>query len=194
MTDLGPTLVTDRLILRPPVANDFDDWAAASADAVAQRYIGGVQPRSVAWRAMASMIGAWSMSGFSFFSVIRKADGQWIGRLGAWRPEGWPGSEVGWGLVRDAWGQGFAGEGVAAVMDWVFDTLGWDEAIHCIDPENAPSIALARRLGSERLGAGELPAPYQDRPVDIYGQGAAKWRARREAQVMAARHRAGGIG
>lgn len=38
--------------------------------------------------------GAWTIRGFSMFSVIEKDSGQWIGRLGPWQPEGWPGTEV----------------------------------------------------------------------------------------------------
>lgn len=47
------------------------------------------------------------------FSVIEKKTARWIGRLGPWQPEGWPGSEVGWDLHPDAWGQGYAVAGAA---------------------------------------------------------------------------------
>ena len=181
MGELGPTLETERLILRPPIQADLDAWAAAMADEETQRYIGGVQPRSVAWRAMAAMTGAWSLKGFSMFCVIRKQDSRWIGRIGPWRPEGWPGNEVGWGLARDAWGQGYALEAAVASLDWAFDHLGWDAVIHCIDPQNSASIRLARKLGSENLGPGKMPPPYEASRVDLYGQTAQQWRARRTA-------------
>ncbi len=183
MPELGPTLETERLILRPPVQHDLDAWAEAMADPQAQRYLGGAQPRPVAWRAMATMTGAWSLLGVSMFSVIRKADRRWIGRIGPWRPEGRPGPEVGWGLSRDAWGQGYAMEAAMRTMDWAFDHLGWSEAIHTIDPDNAPSIALAHRLGSERLRSSALPPPFADKVVDVYGQTAGQWRARRRAAL-----------
>jgi RimJ/RimL family protein N-acetyltransferase len=99
--------------------------------------------------------------------------------LGPWRPEGWPGTEVGWGLVRDAWGKGYATEGAAAAIDWAFDTLGWTEVIHTIEPANAPSIAVALRLGSQRVGEGRLPPPMNV-DVDLYGQTRQQWRARRK--------------
>src|SRR5687767_1598529 len=111
---LGPTLETQRLILRPPVETDLDAWAAFMADPVAARFIGGAQPRATAWRGMASMAGSWALKGFGMFSVIEKSSGEWVGRLGPWRPEGWPGDEVGWGLARQAWGKGYAVEGATA--------------------------------------------------------------------------------
>src|SRR3546814_11429497 len=81
------------------------------ADAEAARFIGGQQARAVAWRGFLASAGAWTIQGFSMFSVIEKSSGQWIGRLGPWHPEGWPGTEVGWGLARSAWGKGYALEG-----------------------------------------------------------------------------------
>lgn len=59
------------------------------------RFLGGVQPRSVAWRSLAAAAGNWSLQGFGFFSVILRDTGQWIGRVGPIRPEGWPVPEVG---------------------------------------------------------------------------------------------------
>ncbi len=76
------------------------------ADEETARFIGGVQTRPVAWRGFLTMAGAWAMQGFAMFSVIEKSSGRWIGRLGPWVPEGWPGTEVGWGLAARRMGQG----------------------------------------------------------------------------------------
>jgi RimJ/RimL family protein N-acetyltransferase len=178
MTILGPTLETPRLILRPPVQEDFDAWAAFSADEVVTRFIGGLQPRGGAWRGLATMAGSWALKGFGMFSVIEKATGRWVGRLGPWRPEGWPGTEVGWGLARETWGKGYATEGAAASIDWAIDHLGWTDVIHCIDPANVASQKVAQRLGSANRGPGKLPAPFEASPVDLWGQTAAEWKAR----------------
>jgi len=70
--------------------------------------------------------------------VIDKASGEWLGRIGPWFPEDWPGTEVGWGLKRSAWGRGYAVEAATAAMDFAFDRLGWDEAI-------TPSCRTTRR-------------------------------------------------
>ena len=177
---LGPTLETDRLILRPPATEDFEPWAAFMADAEAARFIGGQQPRSTAWRGFCSMAGAWAMFGFGMFSVVEKSTGRWVGRLGPWRPDGWPGTEVGWGIVREAWGQGYATEGAAASIDWAFDHLGWTEVIHCINPKNAPSQNVAKRLGSRYLREDQMPPPISH-PTQVWGQSKAEWVARKKA-------------
>lgn len=174
----GPTLETERLILRPTADADFDAWAEYMAHPVT-RFIGGPQRRPVAWRAFASMAGAWVVQGFAMFSVIEKSSGRWVGRLGPWVPDGWPGTEVGWGVIPEAQGKGYAVEGASAAIDWAFDALGWTDVIHCIDPENTASQAVARRLGSVNRGPGRMPAPFESFPIDIWGQSRDDWRARR---------------
>jgi RimJ/RimL family protein N-acetyltransferase len=173
-------LETDRLILRPPIQADLDGFAAFNADERVVRFLGGVQPRSVAWRAMATLAGSWSLQGFAMFSVIERASGEWIGRIGPWQPEGWPGTEVGWGLLASAWGKGYATEAATACIDWAFDTLGWSEVIHTIAADNAPSKAVAARLGSRYLRQDMLPAPWIQE-LEVWGQSRDEWRARPQA-------------
>jgi RimJ/RimL family protein N-acetyltransferase len=174
-----PMLETERLLLREVREEDLDGWARLMGDPESARFIGGVLGRAAAWRGMATMAGSWSLKGFGMFSVVEKESGRWIGRLGPWQPEGWPGTEVGWGLVRDAWGQGYAAEGATAAIQWAFDQLGWEEVIHVIDPRNLPSIALAERLGSTDRGPCTLPAPFEELTVRAWGQTREQWRARR---------------
>jgi RimJ/RimL family protein N-acetyltransferase len=175
----GPQIETERLILRPTAAEDFEAWALLMADEENARHIGGAQPRAVAWRGFLSMAGAWAIQGYGMFSVMEKASGRWLGRLGPWYPDGWPGPEIGWSIVRDAWGRGYAPEGAAAAMDWAFETLGWDEVIHSIAPENTASQAVARKLGSQLKGPGKLPEPYAGSVIDIWGQSREQWQKRR---------------
>ncbi len=174
----APRIETARLILRPTAPEDFEAWAAFAADPETTRFLGGPSPRAAAWRGFATMAGSWALLGFGMFSIIEKESGRWVGRIGPWRPEGWPGTEIGWGLARAATGRGYALEAASAAIDWALDCLGWTDIIHCIDPGNAPSIRLAERLGSRRRGPGRLPAPYEAAPVAIWGQSAAEWRAR----------------
>ena len=171
-------LETPRLVLRVPRADDFDAWAEMMSDEQTARFIGGVMPRAISWRGLMTVIGSWHAQGFAMFSVVEKSTGRWIGRLGPWMPEGWPGPEVGWAIVRDCWGRGYAMEGSIAATNWAFDTLGWTEVIHSIAPDNVPSQRLAARLGSRNRGPGRLPPPYQDAPIDIWGQSREEWRAR----------------
>jgi RimJ/RimL family protein N-acetyltransferase len=179
MYDLTMQLETERLILRQPRLSELDDWADFMADPQTANHIGGVQPRSVVWRSLAMMTGSWSLVGFGMFSVLEKASGEWVGRLGPWHPEGWPGTEVGWGIRRESWGRGYATEGSIAAIDWAFAELGWSEVIHTIAPENPNSQAVAKRLGSTLLRSTTLLAPYANLTVDVWGQSRSQWQAQR---------------
>lgn len=174
-----PVLFTERLILRRPEAQDFEPWVAFNGDPVAMTHLGGPVERSVAWRQLCAMSGAWDIAGFAMFSVIERATGKWVGRLGPWQPEGWPGTEVGWGVASEFAGKGYAYEGAVAAMDYAVDVLGWTKVIHTIAPDNVRSWKLAQRLGSYNMGPTKLPAPYADQRVDAWGQTAAEWRAHR---------------
>jgi RimJ/RimL family protein N-acetyltransferase len=171
-------LETPRLWLRVPRVEDLDAWAAFMADESASRLVGGPTPRAVTWRALMMMIGAWHANGFAMFSVVEKNSGRWIGRLGPWMPDGWPGSEIGWAIVPDCCGRGYATEGAVAATNWAFEHVGWGEVIHTIAPENVASQRVAIKLGSRNRGPGRLPPPFANTPVDIWGQTREEWRRR----------------
>jgi RimJ/RimL family protein N-acetyltransferase len=172
-------LETPRLQLRPPRLDDLDAWAEMMADDENARYIGGTMPRALCWRGLMTMIGSWHAHGFGMFSVIEKETGRWLGRVGPWMPEGWPGPEIGWAIVRDRWGRGYAVEAAVATTNWALDVLGWQRVIHSISPENVPSQRVALKLGSRRLGPGRLPPPYEHDPIELWGQSREEWRSKR---------------
>ncbi len=178
-----PTIQTDRLILRLPGIDDFEGFAQMHADEEATRHIGGVLTRAEAWRKFLQMPGAWAVQGFAMFSVIDRNSGEWLGQLGPWQPEGWPGTEIGWAFKRSAWGRGYATEAAVAAIDWTFANLGWSEVIHSISPDNRASQALAQRLGSSNRGPGGLPYPYDKVAIDIWGQTREEWSVSRQRLI-----------
>lgn len=182
---LDTVIETERLILRVTRSEDFEPWAEMMTDYEATRFLGGTQDRATAWRSVSAMAGSWLLNGFGMFSFIEKTSGRWIGRGGPWFPNGWPGREIGWSIAPAAQRQGYALEGASACMNYAFDVLGWDEAIHCIDPANTRSIRLAEKLGSARKGTATLPVPGPVE-VDIYGQTRDQWRARGNGQSVIA--------
>jgi RimJ/RimL family protein N-acetyltransferase len=105
------------------------------------------------------------------FAVEEKSSGNYIGRVGPWSPPQWPGFEVGWGITRECRGKGYAVEAARASIDWVFATFEIDEIIHCIEPVNAPSQAVARRLGAVIDRQGELFG----KPTDIWVTSRKSW-------------------
>lgn len=142
---------TERLVLRRPVPADADAHITMMQHPDVARIFTpdtGPEPRGVCWRGFASLLGHWEIKGFGFFSVFDRASGAFVGRVGPWQPEGWPGFEVGWTIVPDFWGQGFAPEAARASVRWAFDQYpDLDRIISVIDPSNTNSQAVAAKIG-----------------------------------------------
>lgn len=145
-----PILQTERLLLRGWKEADLDPFARMMADPEVTRFIGGVQPRSNVWRAIAMYAGLWMLRGYGPWVVERKSDGAFLGRVGLWQPESWPGVELAWSLDRPYWGNGYATEAAKAALDYGFMHLAMPKLVSLIDPENAPSQRVAMRLGETK--------------------------------------------
>ena len=155
-----PTLATERLILRPHRPEDFEPFAAMMADPGVARFLtldSKPQPRGEAWRALAAVIGCWTLRGFGMWALEEKATGRYVGRAGPWQPEGWPGFEIGWGTVPEVQGRGYATEAAVAAVAWSHAHLGVDRILHIIHPENLASQAVARKLGAAVDGQWDAP-------------------------------------
>ncbi len=169
---MKPIIETERLILRAiDMELDFDAFCETMSDADTVRYIGGnVMNRAETWRSMAMLVGHHAARGYGFMSVIDKASGDWVGRVGPWNPEGWPEPEVGWTIHPRHTRRGFAKEAGAACVDYVFNTLGWSRIIHVIDADNIGSIKTAEAIGSKKMYRIDHLAPFGDVNCWAYGQ------------------------
>ncbi|HEX8070265.1 MAG TPA: GNAT family N-acetyltransferase [Pyrinomonadaceae bacterium] len=168
-------LETERLRLRQWRAEDFEPYAEMCADPEVMRFLGGQTfSRLEAWRHMALLVGHWQLRGYGHWAVAEKASGRFVGRLGLFNPEGWPGFEIGWTLARAVWGRGYATEGGRRALAYAFDEMAREHVISLIHPDNRPSIRVAERLGETHEGETEL---FGHR-VLVYGITRAAWRAR----------------
>ncbi len=159
-------LETDRLKLRLFRDSDLDAYAEMCGDPEVMKYLGtGPMNRAEAWRNMAMVAGHWQLRGFGLWAVEDRASGEFIGRVGCWRPEGWPGLEISWALKRSAWGHGYATEAGRASLDFALDRLEQTHVISMILSENVASIRVAKRLGMRLEGTAEL----MGYPVVVYG-------------------------
>jgi len=154
-----PVLETERLVLRAPLPQDFENWAAFT-ESQRSRYAGGPLDRGAAWRAFGHMIGHWVLRGYGMFAITVKGNDEAIGIVGPYFPEGRPEKELGWTLS-DARheGLGYACEAALATRRHVYEVLGWRTAVSYIHPDNHRSIALAERLGATLDGEADRPAP-----------------------------------
>ena len=144
-----PTLETARLRLRAWRDSDLEPYLELTSDPEAMRFLGAgeVMDRELTWRNIALIVGHWAIRGYGFWAVEEKASGAFVGRVGLWNPEGWPGMEVGWALLRRYWGRGYAAEAGRASLDHAWSHLDAKHVISLIFPENRRSIAVAERIG-----------------------------------------------
>jgi RimJ/RimL family protein N-acetyltransferase len=163
-----PTIETERLRLRGWREDDLDIYAEMMADPDVMRFLGGPLARIDAWRSLASAVGHWVLRGFGLWAVERKEDGVLIGRVGVQRPEGWPGTEVGWTLDRRYWGNGYATEAAKASLDYGFRTTSLPKLISLIDPENQASQRVAERLGETKSSTVTLTLNKETFTTDIW--------------------------
>ncbi len=160
------TLKTDRLTLRRPTPRD---WPQARDFFMSERAkgIGGPDTLGVAWRAFATKLGHWEIHGFGMWAITRTGDDTCLGTVGPWCPADWPENEIGWLIFNPALeGTGIAFEAARAVVDHVFQTLGWNTAVSYITAENSRSIALAERLGAIVDPNARIPRP--EKPCLVY--------------------------
>ena len=163
LRDFPPTIVTDRLILRPLSLQDWEAYTASWADPQMTAFIGGnPRDRTTSWAKFAAAAGMWSLIGYGYWSFIDRNTETFLGNGGLARHErglaeldGFP--ESGWAFTPKAWGRGLATEAMAAVLDWSDKVLQASETRCIIDPGNEASIRVAEKLGYMLLAEVEYP-------------------------------------
>jgi RimJ/RimL family protein N-acetyltransferase len=176
------TLRTERLLLRQLREDDLDGYAAMCGDPKVMRYIGDGKTlsRAEAWRHLAMVLGHWQLRGYGLWAVEEQASGRFVGRIGCWKPEGWPEFEVGWMLRPEFWGRGYATEGARAALRFAFEELRQPHVISLIHPDNTASIRVAERLG-ETLDAAVDALELMGHQLLVYRIKREEW-ARRVAE------------
>jgi len=135
---------TERLTLRLPVLADFNHHAAFHASPRAA-WEGGRKSRKRAWAVWAGDVACWPLRGYGAFTVTM--DGAFMGEVGIYQPDHFPGPELGWMVTPEAEGKGIACEAATAVLRWIGSSFDWPHITSIIEPDNTRSIALGLRLG-----------------------------------------------
>ena len=150
-----PRLDSPRLYLRRPLPSDARGLYEIFRDPEVNRFWSETPLRRVAQaRAVIdSMRSGIRNDDIYEWMLIRKADGQLVGTcaLGNLSLENQRG-EIGYALGRPYWGQGYMQEILPELVRWAFGDLGLRRLEADVDPRNAASLRLLRRLGFKREG------------------------------------------
>ncbi|MCB1445627.1 MAG: GNAT family N-acetyltransferase [Rhizobiaceae bacterium] len=151
---MTPVLDTPRLIVRAHRPDDFDAYCALWADPDVVRFIGGaVFSREACWSRFLRHAGHWHHLGFGFLAVEDRETGRFVGEAGfhEMRRELAPSIEgtleAGWALMPAFHGHGYGFEAMRALVGWADEAFPGRRMTAIIEPDNAPSIRVARRLG-----------------------------------------------
>ncbi len=140
---IAPTLTTERLVLRPLKQADFAVYAGfVTSDRT--RFMGGPHDLSTAWAWFCKDVAGWNLLDMGGLMVTYH--GAPVGQVALSGGPDFPEPELGWFLFAGFEGHGFATEAAAALRDWALGRLA--SIVSYIDPENAASIRVARRLGA----------------------------------------------
>ncbi|MFD7732871.1 GNAT family N-acetyltransferase [Kitasatospora phosalacinea] len=143
-------LTTPRLLLRQWRDEDLDRWAELNADPEVRRHFGTLLDRQQAAAALERFRAELAERGWGWWAVELRSEQRFLGFAGLDPVDEempFDGVEAGWRLHRDAWGHGYATEAGRAVLDHGFRELGLPEILAVIAEANAPSRAVALRLG-----------------------------------------------
>jgi RimJ/RimL family protein N-acetyltransferase len=137
---------TQRLRLRRIQPDDVEEFIALHADPAVTEFVRPLD-RVAAEDRLRKDEEEWRQRGHGIFAISDLSTGVFLGRTG---PKYWPQfdeTEVGWILKRSAWGQGYATEAARACIDWAFENLDVPYLTSMINPANARSVHVAKRLG-----------------------------------------------
>lgn len=143
-------LKTARLELRRVTLDDADLMLAVWNDPDFIRNVGdrGVRTLEQAREAMrAGALQLYADYGYGPYAVTLQRDATRIGICGLFRRENLEHPDIGFAILPDYRGQGFAEEAAIAVRDHAFGELAIDTLTAIVSPDNAPSIALIEKLG-----------------------------------------------
>jgi RimJ/RimL family protein N-acetyltransferase len=124
---------------------------------------GGVLSRGQSDAKLDRYVAAYRDLGFSRW-VLETPAGDFLGYVGVMpiRPDhpAAPNVEVGWRLVRRAWGRGYASEAARSALADGFRRHGWAEVLSYTAPDNLRSQAVMARLGLAREPHRDFTADY----------------------------------
>jgi RimJ/RimL family protein N-acetyltransferase len=193
------SLETARLRLRRWRESDAAAFAALNSDPQVMEYFPAVLSEAECAFVLEQIEAGFELNGFGIWALEELDGGRFIGLTGLsvvpFAAAFTPAVEVGWRLVREAWGRGYATEAAAAALGFGFEQAGLAEIVSFTSSTNVRSIAVMERLGMHRDDAGDFAHPQIDAghvlaPHVLYRLGAEEWRGRsgvRDEDALTAR-------
>lgn len=156
-------LETERLFLSPWLESDRERLIALYADPLASRDFGRILRRDESEKTFETYLSAFEAYGFTRWKLTLK-DGTFIGTTGVMRVIDHQAlgthDEIGWRLLPEFWGKGYATEAARAAQFDAQTRCGLRDIITYTAPDNPASEAVMKRLGYIRAPERDFSAHY----------------------------------
>jgi RimJ/RimL family protein N-acetyltransferase len=171
------TLTTERLVLRQWRDDDYEPFAAMSADPEVMRHFPRLLTREESVALIENQARLLESRGWGLWAVEVVDGASFIGFVGLAEPQFeahfTPCVEVGWRLAREHWGHGYATEAGRAALAFGFGELDIGEIVSLATTANMRSRRVMERLGMTRDPADDfehprLPPGHPIRPHVLY--------------------------
>jgi RimJ/RimL family protein N-acetyltransferase len=146
---------TEYLRLRAPREEELEAIADLWTDARATEHIGGPRDRDMILDGFreytADPHSCVQNEGERWWAIIELSSGELVGLSALLEKEidSQTETELGYFLVPAYWGPGYATEAASLVANHAFSDLELGSLVAVIDPQNAPSVGVARKVGLE---------------------------------------------
>ena len=144
---LVTTFTTARLRARPVTVDDGPLFARLWGDERVGRTLGGVRDPAQVQQSLVAASAHWRRWGFGRW--LLHDGGHFVGtvKLAHCEIDGEPEIELGYAVVPECWGTGYATEASAGALEHARDVLGLDEVVAFALVSNEASLAVMQRLG-----------------------------------------------
>jgi RimJ/RimL family protein N-acetyltransferase len=158
---------TDRTILRPWTDTDADALGIMLGDPEVMVDYPAPLSRAMSDDKLRRYRDVYDRYGYTRW-LLERRDGAFLGYVGILpitddHPLA-PGVEIGWRLMRAAWGHGYVTEAAAAALQDGFERMGFDEVLCYTLPTNLRSQAVMNRLGLTREASRDFITQTVDGP------------------------------
>jgi len=150
----GPTLRTERLVLRRWRSEDRGPFAELNADPEVMEHFQKPLNREESDEFVERIEAEFDECGFGLWAVEVPGRASFIGYVGLHRvpfnAAFTPAVEVGWRVAREQWGHGFVTEAARVSVRYGLDHVGLDEIVSFTTRGNVRSWKVMERLGMVR--------------------------------------------
>ena len=139
---------TERLIVRPYTMDELDNFFKLNGDEEVMRYIRKAQTLQESQVFLKKIITAYSeRPGTGRWGMFSKENEQYVGSFAIIPVENSDKLQLGYALLKENWGKGYASESVKGGIQYAFHQLGLTEIAGITFPENIPSQKVLLKNG-----------------------------------------------